>query len=517
MGPTHRRRSNTGPITAPTDLPNCALWLDGADADTQTVNGSNLLASWLDKSGNTRTATQSSDAIKPTVHPTGQNGKGTVAFQYLGVTGTASRMTCANAISTTASTIIIVHKCPARVNTTEVLLSQGIGTLRRGSSGGEEVISYVAGGSTDGVDALQAADGPALDKFVITSTRRSAAQNHIELRENFAVIKSTTYTYSTALASAQIRLGWDTAGNYGNVEFAEIIIYDRYLSTAELLQVENYLNDKWAVYTNFAERRAHTDGVQKYCTLNNITAENQLPPSQLAVGMAGQSNNGGEAAIADLPGYLKVLITGALMCQPITFAFETLTVGPPQNNLPNSGVDTKHGPEMELLFKLAEKFGTINCIKHSAGGTSMEQYWKPSLASSEWTVFKNLLKNSRYKLGKTTGIELIIIGLFFYQGENDTTASYAPLYQDSQMALIIDFRTTVPLAEDAIVVLPYVNSTAPTAYTAQVNAAKQYCADNMTDVIAIPGWTTAIDSVHADSASQVVIGYNAAVAFGADA
>jgi hypothetical protein len=56
-----------------------ALWLDAADTDTITLNGSDV-SQWDDKSGNGNHASQATAAEQPTYQATGLNSKPTVSF-----------------------------------------------------------------------------------------------------------------------------------------------------------------------------------------------------------------------------------------------------------------------------------------------------------------------------------------------------------------------------------------------------------------------------------------------------
>ncbi len=69
----------TGGTWSPTEIGGLSLWLDADDAGTLTLNG-NGVASWQDKSGNNRNATQGTAASQPTDTAAGLNGKHVVTF-----------------------------------------------------------------------------------------------------------------------------------------------------------------------------------------------------------------------------------------------------------------------------------------------------------------------------------------------------------------------------------------------------------------------------------------------------
>lgn len=60
---------------SPTGIPGLALWLDASDAATITLDGSNNVSQWSDKSGNARNAAQASTTLRPGYLTSGINGR----------------------------------------------------------------------------------------------------------------------------------------------------------------------------------------------------------------------------------------------------------------------------------------------------------------------------------------------------------------------------------------------------------------------------------------------------------
>ncbi len=60
-----QNNSRRGTSFSPTSIPNLALWLDAADASTFTLDGSNNVEQWRDKSGGGRHVNQSTMANRP--------------------------------------------------------------------------------------------------------------------------------------------------------------------------------------------------------------------------------------------------------------------------------------------------------------------------------------------------------------------------------------------------------------------------------------------------------------------
>lgn len=66
--------SNQTRTFAPTSLSGLALWLDSSDASSVTLDGSNNVSQWADKSGNARHAAQADTNLRPTYLANGING-----------------------------------------------------------------------------------------------------------------------------------------------------------------------------------------------------------------------------------------------------------------------------------------------------------------------------------------------------------------------------------------------------------------------------------------------------------
>jgi hypothetical protein len=77
--PATFRRMNSGQLFTPLSLSELAFWIDFTDTSTITMDGSNLISTVRSKIGG-YTATQSTDANKPTWTANTLNGKGVAAF-----------------------------------------------------------------------------------------------------------------------------------------------------------------------------------------------------------------------------------------------------------------------------------------------------------------------------------------------------------------------------------------------------------------------------------------------------
>ena len=66
--------SGAAPAFSPTDIADLALWIDASDASTITLDGSNNVEQWDDKSGNGRNLVQATVSLRPGYLASGING-----------------------------------------------------------------------------------------------------------------------------------------------------------------------------------------------------------------------------------------------------------------------------------------------------------------------------------------------------------------------------------------------------------------------------------------------------------
>jgi len=90
----------------PLDIPNCCMWYDGADKSSMTINGSNQITQWNDKSGNGYTLTTTT-TTGPTI-TTSSNAVGYDISFIRGSNNYIARLTGSNFITTTEFTYFTV-------------------------------------------------------------------------------------------------------------------------------------------------------------------------------------------------------------------------------------------------------------------------------------------------------------------------------------------------------------------------------------------------------------------------
>ena len=207
------------------------LWLDGADpADGAVPAGGAVVATWSDKSGNTRNATGIGS-------PTFTAGGG-ITFN-----GTTQYYTTAlTAVPTTETGFIVVS-----LNT----LTAGQDLISGSATGGREFalapnfITLQA--VNDGTSALYSrilnirSNERVILSYTTTSTRRNVFYNGL----NIMTGTPATYYYG----SATTVIGAYASGSQPvNGIIYEVLIFNTVLSDVNRLAIENYLNAKWSVY-----------------------------------------------------------------------------------------------------------------------------------------------------------------------------------------------------------------------------------------------------------------------------
>jgi hypothetical protein len=243
----------SGTVTAfnPLAVSGLTLWLDASDAATLTLDESNNVSQWNDKSGNARHLTQATPTIRPTLITASINGLSTVRTD-----GTDDRISSTTYPSTTwygagKNQITIITLLKRVVNSGRWI--HGLVTSINGYGerflfdrqppgvGTQDLIVE----SNSGVSTLSAAPDIATSLSIDSVTWQSG--NTYTLRRYISG-SATSYSSVSALGgtmeSGQLyTLGFNN--HRASVDFAEIMIYSRVLTTAELSAVESYLVGKW--------------------------------------------------------------------------------------------------------------------------------------------------------------------------------------------------------------------------------------------------------------------------------
>jgi hypothetical protein len=238
--------TNILPVTrpfVPLDIPDCALWLDGADPSTLTLSGSNV-TQWNDKSGNGRNTSAVSGT--PVLSTSSLSRRGVYFNGTSYFTGPFSYS------SNTLSWFVV-------------------GTVESDGETFGRMLSLGAAGTFDFDSALR-----------INAVGREAQTNEmIAFRNNVYIARGMNISYTTPFMISDVLNGTSnfpfingtaatgaaTSGNFGFTTYGisgsfgtniqrnkgfifEVLIYTGALSTSERQQVEGYLSRKWGLVSS---------------------------------------------------------------------------------------------------------------------------------------------------------------------------------------------------------------------------------------------------------------------------
>lgn len=132
----------------------------------------------------------------------------------------------------------------------------------------------------------------------------------------------------------------------------------------------------------------------------------------------GQSNaTGWLQTEASIPAYLQGELTYGQIWDYEKGSWGNLQIGY-NNNFGGQKVYPYFGPEMNLAYQLGQLFSrVIYVVKYSVNGTSLQTYWKPSLATG-FNVLKGHIQDAKANL-EARGYVVHIPAMYSMQGESD--------------------------------------------------------------------------------------------------
>lgn len=252
--------SGCAPIDVPptyTKTPNLrglGLWMDAADCSTITlVNNTNKISEWRDKSNSAAVATQSVTANQPTYKLNNPylNTLSTISFD-----GNTNYLET-NAVDlgpTPARTLFFIFKPNAASNPANKFLYREIGTNSLGKlfmahkiTG--ELSAQAYNGTNLGVIATNYST-IANNKYMLTYTYKN--NEKADLYVNGALYESSWDTGFSFASQGAMKRG---IGNYNaltqgfNGDIGEVLLYSYALPSSERDEIEQYLTDKWDIFT----------------------------------------------------------------------------------------------------------------------------------------------------------------------------------------------------------------------------------------------------------------------------
>lgn len=211
------------------------LWLDASDSSTVINDGSGYVMRWEDKSGNNYHATQSTSASRPTLNSNALNGKAAIRFD-----GSNDGMFISDSLYLTRSyTVFIVNQYYGSV---------------QGRTLQSRDINWLAG--------LWAGNhGHYASGWVSNSSYNTAGTNTPWISEAIGYTSSSAYyangqnyTVDSNPTGNPGKLALVGSGAYNEqsqADVAEILIYNRVLTTQERNAVGSYLATKYSMATSY--------------------------------------------------------------------------------------------------------------------------------------------------------------------------------------------------------------------------------------------------------------------------
>jgi hypothetical protein len=223
----------------PTDLPvkgGLLLWLDAADDSTFSYSSGNIVSQWRDKSGLNNHSSQATVGNQPS-RSTFQNSRKTVNFDGTNdfLDGT-SALTLANGY--TAFTIVKSSATGERdiITSTTAAQSADIYLYQQASSG-----------KLGNWSNVYTSNPISLNVWYLFSTNVSSVGSEtLYLNGSSQTSNSRSLTNTRGYRVGAYYTG-SSSGEYWSGEIAEILIFNRALSSTEMKQVHTYLGQKWGI------------------------------------------------------------------------------------------------------------------------------------------------------------------------------------------------------------------------------------------------------------------------------
>lgn len=222
---------------------NLLSWYDVSDSSTVTLS-SGKVSSLLDKSGNSRHATQSTAGQQPVYTANAVNGKPTLDF----TSANSTVLNIANAVTHSAGTVHIFGVVKAKT----MAINNNSGFY--GSVGQTNALAYCFPGAVSANRQTLLHSG--VSWFTASSVASFNTTNFYQLNTSWdganVIYRQSrtadgTTVYGGRPANSSNALGAQESTSYSNIYLSELIVYSSPLSASDRDLVENYLFNKWGV------------------------------------------------------------------------------------------------------------------------------------------------------------------------------------------------------------------------------------------------------------------------------
>lgn len=218
------------------------LWLDASDTSTITSSGG-AVSQWNDKSGNGNNATQGTGSAQPGTGAVTKNGKNVLTFDGGDFLSLPSGL---YSIPNGDNTIFYVSTC------TDESADRFILTMI-GAANAERLLCYST--SIAGVQGYRNVStnnpvtrtGITKANYNIFTQFLSGTTQSISVNNGTAGTNTSGVNAVATIATIGAYKNSGFTGNYQLGNIAEIIIYNRALTAAEIIQVNRYLSNKWNI------------------------------------------------------------------------------------------------------------------------------------------------------------------------------------------------------------------------------------------------------------------------------
>jgi hypothetical protein len=226
--------------TAPDSIPGLQLWLDASQV--VGVDSGAAVSSWPDNSSAGHDATQSSSTNQPTYQPTALNGQPALRFDgvddYLAVNG-------AMVSGNQGRTVIWVGR-------PTVVGNRGVIDLGNGATtGGAFMVTPEYGVRVSGGNRLWSTAASTTTPSIGVMSFSGTSTSDVSMWLNGTALSVASTAVATVQTSGAGTVGAWTLSPAGSNNFAgdlaEILVYDRALSTAERLELEQHLTAKYGL------------------------------------------------------------------------------------------------------------------------------------------------------------------------------------------------------------------------------------------------------------------------------
>lgn len=227
---------------------NVSVWYDASDPATLSPNANDLttISQWGDKSGAARNAAPTGGAgNKPVVRTNIQNGLRILRFDGVAQNLQVSKATWTANI--TGFSIMVVARASTLTGTRTLTSTDqnGLKIYHNGTNWGVST----SGGT--GISTLTG-DTTSFHTFgIIYDGTQTGNANRLKFRYD-RVERALSFTgtvgATTNAGNSLMNFGWyNVVGEYFGGDIAEVQLYTRALTSAEITNTENYLKSKWAV------------------------------------------------------------------------------------------------------------------------------------------------------------------------------------------------------------------------------------------------------------------------------